>query len=122
MTEPANDVPSRERRSSVILRALIETGQATVDSRVRNLSASGACVDNDAGLVPGMRVLVSMGTLHHLHGEVMWATGRLIGLRFDAASIDIDSARKPRGTVASASPAGAGWLAQIDDPYRRRRY
>ncbi|WP_230770244.1 PilZ domain-containing protein [Sphingomonas sp. Leaf4] len=120
MTDPANDVPERERRSSVILRALVETSDAAIECRVRNLSASGACIDNEAELATGARVLVSMGTLHHLRGQVVWATERLAGLRFDKANIDIDSARKPRGTVAKTSPAGAGWLAQLDDPHRRR--
>ncbi len=110
----------REPRSSVILRALVESVGAAAECRVRNLSAAGACVDNPGGLVPGRRVLVTMGTLHRIHGEVVWITERLAGLRFDGAVIDIESARRPRGTLSAApTPIGAGWLAEADDPYRR---
>ncbi|MEP9404096.1 PilZ domain-containing protein [Sphingomonas sp. VNH70] len=116
-----DSVPARERRSSVILRALVETGTDAVECRVRNLSASGVCIDNDAALAPGARVLVSMGLHHRMRGEVMWTDDRFAGVRIDGGRIDIDSARRPRGTIATLSPTVAGWLAQIDDPYHRRQ-
>ena len=116
----SGDVPAdREARVSVIIRALIEAPNLSVDRRIRNLSRSGACCDNMGDLKAGMRVLVSMGALTQIHAEVMWANERLAGLRFDGLPVNLDAARKPRSAVPPVSAPGAGWLAQIDDPYRR---
>lgn len=109
----------RAPRASVILRALIEASDMRAERRVRNLSQTGACVDNDGDLVPGMRVLVSMGSLSRIRGEVMWANDRFAGLHFGGQSINLEDARKPRSATDTGAEPGAGWLADINDAYRR---
>ncbi len=107
----------REKRSSVIVRALVTPPGGTANERrVRNLSRSGACLEHDGTLAVGMTVSLHMGTLQDLSGEVMWVTPRLAGLRFGEA-VDLEEARKPRGTGITPR---AGWIAEINDAYRRR--
>lgn len=110
------DTP-REKRNSVIVRAavVVPGGSAPSERRIRNLSRSGACVEHDGDVREGMTLLLHMGTLTELPGEVMWVRGRLAGLRF-AEAIDLEEARKPRGLKAAAK---AGWMADINDAYRR---
>ena len=117
--DTATPSAERPRRDSVILTARIESSDAVVECRVRNLSATGACIDNNAGLRPDDRVLVTMGTVHHVEATVRWAGGSRAGLRFENARIDIAAARRPRGTVAPASRNVAGWLDNMYSPYRR---
>ncbi|NIJ28446.1 hypothetical protein FHT00_000374 [Sphingomonas insulae] len=108
--------PDREKRNSVIVRAAVSFPGATpVERRVRNLSPSGACVEHDGELQVGAIVHLQMGSLSDLSAQVMWVTGRLAGLRF-AAPIDLDEARKPRGVGVRPK---AGWIAEINDAYRR---
>ena len=110
------DIPIRQARSSVILYARVEAGEKAVECRVRNLSTTGACIDNTARLAAGDHVQVAMGTLSLLMAEVVWAKSALAGLRFDR-TVDIADARKPRrpGTVVPT----VGWTATINNPYRR---
>ncbi|MEH3036913.1 MAG: PilZ domain-containing protein [Sphingomonas adhaesiva] len=123
--------PAREARSSVILYAAIENGSEPVECRVRNLSATGACIDNHAGLVEGDAVTVLMGALRPLSAQVKWANPRLAGLHFDKL-IDLAVARQPRPRTAASAPpaaapppsrptpaASAGWMQHINNPYRR---
>lgn len=109
----------RSRRDSVILNARVETSDQVVECRVRNLSETGACIDNPVELVPGDRVLITMGTVHHVEATVRWAKGGRAGLHFEGVKIDIVAARRPRGTVSPASRTMAGWLDNIHNPYRR---
>ena len=120
MSEDTAPPPAeRPRRDSVILNARIETNDGVVECRVRNLSETGACIDNKAALRPDDRVLVTMGTVHHVEATVRWAEGGRVGLYFEGAKIDIAAARRPRGTVAPASRNVAGWLENMHSPYRR---
>lgn len=112
------DVPARATRNSVILYALItRPGGEAQDCRVRNLSATGACIDDTAALVPGERVAVEMGTLQRIVGEVVWVERRLAGLRFDR-TIDLAAARKARGRKPFVP--NAGWLDNLTDAHRAR--
>lgn len=113
-----SDALNRPIRSSVILYAHVETDEVAAECRVRNLSTTGACIDNGAALRAGDRVRVTMGTLKQLAAEVVWAKPALAGLRFDRV-IDIADARRPRNHVA-VTPT-AGWAARIADPYRSPR-
>ena len=113
-----SDIPDtvREKRNSVIVRAAVSVaGGAPVERRVRNLSPSGACVEHDGELRDGATVQLHMGSLSDLSAEVMWVTDRLAGLRF-AEPIDLDEARRPRGIGVKPK---AGWIADINDAYRR---
>lgn len=109
--------PVREPRSSVILYALIEGAESAAECRVRNLSATGACIDNTAGLAAGEKIRVTMGTLMRLAAEVVWVKAPLAGLHFDQ-HIDLAAARRPRG-VAAAQPS-AGWMGGMRNPYNGR--
>ena len=113
-----SDASSRPPRASVILYAAVSRGEAApVECRVRNLSTSGACIDDQASLEPGESVRVAMGTLRPLTAEVMWVARGFAGLQFDRA-IDIAAARQPRSRAVAAS--GAGWLGGMSNPYRRK--
>ena len=109
----------RSRRDSVILNARVETSDRVVECRVRNLSETGACIDNPAELAPGDRLLITMGMVHHVEATVRWASGGRAGLHFEGATVDIAAARRPRGTVVPASRNVAGWLDNMYSPYRR---
>ena len=117
--DTAPPLAERPRRDSVILNARVESSGGITECRVRNLSETGACIDNNAGLRPDERVLVTMGTLHHVEATVRWIEGGRTGLHFEGAKIDIAAARRPRGTVAPASRNVAGWLDNMHNPYRR---
>ena len=111
--------PPRPRRDSVLLTARVESSDQIVECRVRNLSESGACIDDPVHLPRDGRVLVTMGTLHHLEGRVRWAKDGRAGLLFDKAQIDVAAARRPRGAVAPVPQHLAGWLSNMYSPYRR---
>lgn len=113
--DPAASAPARKKRAGVILRAAIEFDGVVVERRVRNLSEHGACVDDQGDLIPGTKVVVTMGQLERLSAEVVWAEDQLAGLSFRRA-LDLEAARKPRGTVA----AKVGWVGDMASPYRKR--
>lgn len=120
MTDSSSDpFPPRPRRDSVILQARVEAVDRVIECRVRNLSESGACIDDPAGLPSDGRVLVTMGALHHVEGYVRWAHDGRAGLHFQSGKIDIAAARRSRGAVAATPQNRAGWLANIHSPYRR---
>jgi hypothetical protein len=111
------DTPARPPRASVILYALIGRGGHAVECRVRNLSTTGACVDNAADLAAGDAVSVVMGTLRPLSAEVVWVERGFAGLRFDR-SVDIAMARQPRAKLVAATQSG--WLGTMTHAYRRQ--
>ncbi|KQN94100.1 hypothetical protein ASE95_04305 [Sphingomonas sp. Leaf231] len=115
-----SDSPPREPRSSVILYARIEHGERSVEVRVRNLSATGACVDNPGELQKGNRIGVTMGSLVALSAEVMWTSPTLAGLHFSDGVIDLAEARRPRERGTAGTKASAGWINNVQHAYRRR--
>jgi len=115
-----SDSPPREPRSSVILYARIVHNDRAAEARVRNLSATGACIDNPGKLQQGDRLSVTMGSLEDLPGEVMWTSATLAGLHFTDGAIDLAEARKPRERATSGAKASAGWIRNIQDAYGRR--
>lgn len=114
MTAPTD--PAREKRNSVIVRAMVQTPDGAADDlRVRNLSRSGACLEHGGQLRDGMTVHMHLGTIDDLVGHIVWATDRLAGVRFEE-TVDLEEARKPRGIRAVPK---AGWMSNINDAYRR---
>lgn len=110
------DISSREKRNSVIVRALVETPDGRErERRVRNLSDRGACIEHDGELQAGMTLVLRMGAISDLYATVRWVSGRLAGLRF-SETVNLDEARKPRG--AAIQPK-VGWIVDINDAYRR---
>ena len=94
--------------------------------RIKDLSVSGARVDKADTLRPGATVLVSVGVLKAVGATVIWVKDGLAGLRF-AETIDPDAARskaliapaKPRPAVGADRGASAGWVQDLNNPYRR---
>ncbi len=115
-----SDSPPREPRSSVILYARIDHADRTAEARVRNLSATGACIENPGELHQGDKVGVTMGSLTGLTAEVMWTSPTLAGLHFSDGAIDLAEARKPRERANAGAKASAGWISNIQDAYGRR--
>ena len=115
-----SDSSPREPRSSVILYARIAHRDRAAEARVRNLSATGACIDNPGELTKGDQVEVTMGSLVDLPAEVMWTSANHTGLHFIKGAIDLAEARKPRDRGATAAKASAGWIDNLHHAYRRR--
>ncbi len=114
MNQDAPD-SAREKRSGVIIRAIIDFGDRSAERRVRNLSEHGACIDNAGDLKEGQRLRVAMGRLDDLAAVVMWTTDKLAGLRFDDG-IDLAEARAPRG----AGTVQTGWMKDMYHAYRKK--
>jgi len=105
----------RDKRSSVIIRAVVHTPTGNqVERRVRNLSDTGACIDNSGDLAEGDQLLLDMGTLTSLPARVVWARESLAGIAF-AKPVDLAAARKPRGAAVTVK---SGWLADLRDIHR----
>ena len=114
----SEEATNRDKRSSVILKALVQSsGEPTgTERRVRNLSSRGACVDHAGELSAGETVVLFMGEVADAVAHVMWATDRLAGLRFDR-EVDLESARKHR---PAGSVLRSGWMANMNHAYRRQ--
>ncbi|MFG6282002.1 PilZ domain-containing protein [Sphingomonas sp. S6] len=107
--------PTREKRNSVIVRAIVMTADGrSRERRVRNLSRHGACIEHDNDLSTGATVMLHMGSMPDLVATVRWVSDRLAGLSFNEL-IDLDEARKPRGVGVTPR---AGWIADLNNPYR----
>ncbi|WP_422055330.1 PilZ domain-containing protein [Sphingomonas sp.] len=130
MGEPAihETLTPRKPRQQVLLGAEIcgFGGGAPTKHRIKDLSVSGARIDRADGLKPGATVLVSVGVLKAVGATVIWVKDDLAGLRF-AETIDPDAARskamiappKPRPAATIDRGATAGWIRDLDSPYRR---
>ena len=84
----------RSPRESVLLSAQIATfgGGAPSKHRIRDLSATGARIDQASMLGSGATVLVSVGLLEAVGATVIWVKDGVAGLKF-AVPIDPDAAR-----------------------------
>ena len=84
----------REARESVFLSALVTRFGAVEPTRyrVRNLSASGACIDQAEVLRQGQTIVVDVGQLAEVGATVRWVKAGLAGLRF-AQQIHTDAAK-----------------------------
>jgi len=130
MGEPAihESHPPRMPRQQVLLGAEIcgFGGGAPTKHRIKDLSAGGARIDRAGTLRAGATVLVSVGVLKAVGATVVWVKDDLAGLRF-AETIDPDAARskaiiappKPRPTTVVDRGATAGWIRDLNSPYRR---
>lgn len=121
---PTNRMP----RQQVLLGAEIcgFGGGAPTKHRVKDLSVSGARIDRAGALKPGATVLVSVGVLKAVGATVIWVKDDLAGLSF-AEKIDPDAARskaiiappKLRPAQVINRGATAGWVQDLNSPYRR---
>jgi hypothetical protein len=119
----------REPRQSVFLSAIIERlgSVETTKHRVRDLSPKGMRIDQTVGLRVGATVLVSIGQLEAVGATVVWIKEGFAGLRF-AKALDPDQARgkaavRPKASIVPRQEgqrgATMGWVAELDDPYRK---
>lgn len=82
---------------------------------VRNLSATGACIAEPAGLEKFKRLVVEIGQLSGVPAEVAWARGGFAGIRFLSP---IDVARARRHKIAEGG-VKTGWLSDTRRPFQR---
>ena len=105
----------RENRSRVIIRAVVH-GPCGMEPerRVRDLSSTGACVEQSGNLMIGDDVRLDMGTLKGILAKVAWVTENLAGVAF-ADPIDLARARahKPEAVTAAS-----GWVSGFVDPWK----
>lgn len=107
-------VADREQRSSVFMRAEITRQNGDVgEHRVRNLSTTGLCVDNDGTFTVGEKIEVRMGVLTGIGAQVIWLRKELAGLHLDEP-VNLQDARKPSAIRAGVS---TGWIKDVPDPY-----
>jgi len=131
-TASSRALSQRQARRQVLLGVEITLGDGSPPTkhRMKDLSASGARIDRAARLEPGAAVRVSVGALQGARATVVWVRGDAAGLHFEPP-IDPDAARskalvtavKPPEPLAPLAepPATAGWIADLTNPYQRRR-
>ena len=72
----------RQRRSNVLMTALLETSGQVFEVKLRNLSADGALVEGETLPVEGADVRFRRNELV-VSGKVVWVRGRHAGLSFN---------------------------------------
>lgn len=98
----------RENRSRVIIRAVVHGPCGREPARrVRDLSSTGACVDQSGNLMAGDDILLDIGMLKGVAARVVWVTEDLAGIAF-AEPIDVAQARKAKPDMV---PAASGWVS-----------
>ena len=120
---------ARAPRLNVMLMATIEhaPGSEPTRHRVRDLSTTGARIDNAEKLSAGQTLQISIGTAQTITANIKWVRQGAAGLSFEEA-VDIDAARKsvatkpksiacPKAQVPSSVPT-EGWFSALKDPYR----
>lgn len=121
-------VGPREPRDSVMLSALIErfSGAAPTRHRVRDLSSGGVRIDQAAAFPVGATVLVTIGALESVGATVAWVKDDAAGLHFTHPVNPADARAKaaivPRikqEPVAGRAVPTAGWIPDLNNPYRR---
>lgn len=83
MDESSQVQNRRERRSNVLLTAVIELSGRTLDVKLRNLSADGALIEADTLPVEGAEIRFKRGDLI-VGGKVIWVRGTRAGINFNA--------------------------------------
>jgi len=74
----------RQRRSNVLLTAVVEYSGRSLDVRLRNLSAEGALVESENLPREGQTICFRKGDLC-VSGKIVWATDKRAGIHFDNA-------------------------------------
>jgi len=106
---------TRENHSRLIIRAVVHgpCGKEP-ERRIRDLSATGACVEQSGNLIVGDDIQLDIGTLKGVAAKVVWVTEYLAGVSF-AEPIDLASARKPKPEVVTAA---SGWVSGLKESHR----
>jgi hypothetical protein len=104
MREAKSSVHNRAPRESVLLSAEVATFGSGAPSkhRIRDLSATGARIDQAGMLGSGATILVSVGLLDAVGATVIWVQDGVAGLKF-AVPINPDAARAKAALPPSRS-------------------
>ena len=110
----------RAPRESVFLSAVVTAfGSGITKHRVRNISASGVCIDQADGLKLGQTVAVALGILGDVGATVMWIDNGLAGLRF-AQAIELTAAKtRPKPAHVEQGWGAEPWRRAVPPPPRR---
>jgi hypothetical protein len=81
MDESSNIQNRRSRRSNVLLAASIESGGATLDVKLRNLSEQGALIVAESLPVEGSEVVFCRNDLR-VRSRIAWVHGKNAGIAF----------------------------------------
>lgn len=84
MDESTQTQNRRQRRSNVLLTAIIELSGRTLDVKLRNLSAEGALIEADGLPVEGSEIVFRRGDLA-VSGKIVWVSNRRAGVQFHTA-------------------------------------
>ncbi|MBN8807239.1 MAG: PilZ domain-containing protein [Sphingomonas sp.] len=111
-----DSAPERSKRDSIFRMARIvvpETG-ATITSRIRNVSDTGACIDAVEGIAVGQTIEVTIGKDAPVIARIAWTSERQFGIAFDRDDpLDHVVQFQSGGLIAKA-----GWMAGMRDRYR----
>lgn len=82
MDESSQVQNRRQRRSNVLLTAMIESaGRRTLDVKLRNLSADGALVESEGLPHEGAEIRFRKGDLS-VAGKIVWVSDKRAGIHF----------------------------------------
>ena len=118
--EVTNDRPeARKSRKSVLLSAVacVKSNGEVRRYRIRNLSASGACLTGAGALREGEKLELTIGAVENIRSTVIWAANGLAGVHFEL-EIDLEAAHTRRSARTVGAPT-AGWAAEIRNAYGR---
>ena len=86
--------------------------------RVTNISETGVCITQAGDLVAGRTVVVvAIGSIAPTPANVAWVRSGLAGLSFQKP-IDVPAARRRRANGVALPAPAAGWLAELNSPYK----
>ena len=116
----------RQRRSNVLLTALVEASGRPLDVKLRNLSAEGALIEGDVLPSEGTDIMFRRGDLS-VAGTVVWVSGRRAGIHFKEALSPTALLRhvpvpRPRILPSFRRPAIAPQPVGRDDRLMRDRW
>lgn len=121
-TDPSDKPPSlaRATRTSVMLNADVfrVDRDGASQHRVTNISESGLCIAQAGDFAAGTVVVVAVGSIAPTAANVVWVRSGLAGLAFQT-TIDVAEARRRRSAGNTLRPPAAGWLAELNSPYKR---
>ncbi len=121
-TDPSDKPPSlaRATRTSVMLSADVfrVNRDGASQHRVTNISETGLCIAQAGDLDAGAVVVVAIGSIVPTAADVVWVRSGLAGLAFQKP-IDVSEARRKRPSGSTLRAPAAGWLTELNSPYRK---
>ncbi|HZG10275.1 MAG TPA: PilZ domain-containing protein [Allosphingosinicella sp.] len=120
------EVTDREPRHTLLRSGTLYWSGISIPVRLRNISTTGARIESEQALRPGVEVELDLGEAGFQYAEVRWAKDGQIGLRF-AAEFDLDSlapssaaANAPKVASNVLKPAYLETETQADSPWAAR--